>query len=75
MILQLDHYWLKNAHIPAFLIENCSFQPETREGLCLVDIEIENGKIAQIVPARNEEIGYIPTVNLRRGIVFPCFAD
>ncbi|MGK7873216.1 MAG: cytosine deaminase [Xenococcaceae cyanobacterium] len=74
MIPQVDSYWLKNAHVPDSLIENGKFSNQTREGLCLVDIEIAGGAIAQIIPASQDNLNS-PTIDLRRGIVFPCFVD
>ncbi|NES83241.1 MAG: amidohydrolase family protein [Moorea sp. SIO2B7] len=39
MIPKRNSYWLKNAHVPVSIIENITFPKQTREGLCLVDIE------------------------------------
>ncbi|MBI4784813.1 MAG: cytosine deaminase [Oscillatoriophycideae cyanobacterium NC_groundwater_1537_Pr4_S-0.65um_50_18] len=70
--------WIKNAHIPVALLS----QPDatiaaqqTFEGLSCVDIEIREGTIAQIVPANSlpEMLG--ETIDLRKGLVFPCFVD
>ena len=69
-----DYYWLKNAHVPQCLItvDNC---PEiTREGLCLVDLEIKDGIIGQIMPSTTENIEH-PHLDLKRKIVLPCFVD
>ena len=74
MIPIVDRYWLKNAHVPASLIESDQFPTQTREGLCLVDLEIVEGAIARIIPA-SSEIFSPPSIDLRRGIVFPCFVD
>ncbi len=125
MIPIVDRYWLKNAHVPASLIESDQFATQTRgehpvsanrlpqqkrflltqaladnppiqnpaaiagtqskskiqnrmlptrEGLCLVDLEIVEGVIARIIPA-SSEIFPPPSIDLRRGIVFPCFVD
>jgi cytosine deaminase len=68
------HYWLKNAHIPAVLLENIDLTAQTREELCLVDLEINNGKIKQVVAANTKTIND-PTIDLKKGIVFPCFID
>ena len=71
-------YWLKNAHIPACLLENISLLPKstniTREGLCLLDLEIIEGKISQVLPANTTAISS-PYLDLAKGIVFPCFVD
>ncbi|GBF81532.1 cytosine deaminase [Aphanothece sacrum FPU1] len=68
-----DRFWLKNAHIPHCLLENINLLPYTREGLCLVDLEIVAGKITQICPTSSslDRSG----VDVNRGIIFPCFVD
>lgn len=68
-----SNYWLKNAHIPTCLIVDNQFIAETRENLCLCDIQIEKGKIIQIIKASNNTntIG----IDLQKGIVLPCFVD
>lgn len=65
-----SNYWLKNAHIPTCLIVDNQFIAETRENLCLCDIQIEKGKITQIIPP-SDNIG----IDLQKGIVLPCFVD
>ncbi|MGK7897461.1 MAG: cytosine deaminase [Xenococcus sp. (in: cyanobacteria)] len=50
MISRDKSYWLTNAHIPESLIPIDKYNQKTREGLCLVDILIEQGKIKQVVP-------------------------
>ncbi|MBD2577535.1 cytosine deaminase [Oscillatoria sp. FACHB-1406] len=69
-----DRYWLKNARIPVCLIENGNFSPQTREGLCEVDLEIVGDKIAQLLPAGTSS-NELPQHDLKKGIVLPCFAD
>jgi cytosine/creatinine deaminase len=66
-----SNYWLKNAHIPTCLIVDNQFIAETRENLCLCDIQIEKGKITQIIATSNDTIG----IDLQKGIVLPCFVD
>lgn len=85
---KFEHYWLKNTHVPMALLDQNSFDQaslpiathQTREGLVGVHIEIRSGQITQIrssdtpIPeAISEET--IPVVDVRRGIVFPCFVD
>lgn len=73
--MKLDnHYWLKNAHIPICLLENISVMPQTREGLCHVDLEIKHGKIQQIVTAKSQS-GNLPERDVKKGIIFPGFVD
>ncbi|ACK68703.1 Amidohydrolase 3 [Gloeothece citriformis PCC 7424] len=74
MIPEVERYWLKNAHVPVVLLENNTFIPETREGLCLVDLEIVAGKINQIKLA-SEQLVNSPAIDLQKKIVFPLFID
>ncbi|XGV97122.1 MAG: cytosine deaminase [Leptolyngbya sp. BL-A-14] len=81
MIPVCDRYWLRNAHIPLPLLEE---QPDAplampdQRPFCgdflLVDLEITGGVITAIVPAGNTRDSS-PSVDLRSGIVFPCFVD
>ncbi|WP_017294652.1 cytosine deaminase [Geminocystis herdmanii] len=64
-------YWLKNAHIPTCLIVEEGFLPNTRENLSLCDIQIQEGKITQIIPSSPDTIG----IDLHKGILLPCFVD
>lgn len=66
-------FWLQNAHVPVALLTQ-PMGPATRDGLALLDIELRDGRISQIQPA-GEAIADAVTVDLQRGIVFPCFAD
>lgn len=66
-----SNYWLKNAHIPSCLIIDNQFISDTRENLCLCDIQIQEGKIIKIIKASNDTIG----IDLQKGIVLPCFVD
>ena len=68
-------YWLTNAHIPESLIPEKNYDLKTREGLCLVDIFIEQGKLKQVTPANEVKDNYIKQINLNKKIVLPCFID
>ncbi|MFB8793252.1 MAG: hypothetical protein U7126_24990 [Microcoleus sp.] len=81
MLPSTSNYLLKNACVPLSLSETQSIalKPDpvavrqTGEGLCLVDLEIAAGAIAQITPASTEapsQIADIPVVDLRGGFVF-----
>ena len=69
-----DHYWLKNAHIPACLLESGQFNPQTREGLVLVDLQISQGIITKILLAPSP-VSNIPEVDLKKSLIFPRFVD
>ncbi len=80
IIPNTSHYWLKNTHVPICFVETDFEMPsQTREGLSLVDIEINQGVIRQILHSSvNQPLytsGDIPTVNLKGGQVWPCFVD
>lgn len=77
MIQISDHYWLKNAQVPVSVLslDNRDITAkQTKEGLCLVDIEITQGTITNILPPNSTE-QTIPSNDLRGGQVLPCFVD
>ncbi len=71
IIPQCDHYWLVNAHIPSSLLVGF----ETTQELAWVDLEIRNGSVTQIVAAGQAHPENIPTIDLKRGLVWCCFVD
>ncbi len=70
-MIDVDTYWLKNAHLPTSLIVNADYNTQTREGLCLCDLQIERGIVKQIIPASAEN----PGIDLKKGIVLPRLID
>jgi cytosine deaminase len=77
-ILQLDHYWLCNAHVPVSLLTQPMpemLAQQTREGLTLVDIEIQQGKVKQILVAGTIAPPADRTLDLRQGLVWCSFVD
>ncbi|MEL6494512.1 MAG: cytosine deaminase [Cyanobacteria bacterium J06623_7] len=77
MVFEAESYWLMNARVPNCLIELGDSLESTREGLCLVDIQIAQGKIEQIVAAKRLQTSKLdfPNRDLQRQIVLPCFID
>ncbi|HSF72508.1 MAG TPA: cytosine deaminase [Microcoleus sp.] len=86
MLPSTSNYLLKNARVPASLLEMKSLAQSastvattgTENNFCLVDIEIAAGTIAQIIPSGTEHlfrIADIPIVDLCNGLVWPCFVD
>ena len=86
MLPSTSNYLLKNAAVPVSLSETQSIALNANlasvrhavEGLCLVDVEIAAGTIAQIIPAGTKLVssfGDIPVVDLQGGLVWPCFVD
>ena len=86
MLPSTSNYLLKNAGVPVSLSETQSIAlnpsralvRQAGEGLCLVDVEIAAGTIAQIIPAGTKPVssyGDIPVVDLQGGLVWPCFVD
>ena len=49
--------------------------PVDRDGFALVDILIDDGRIAEIAPAGRGEVGEAPRLALAGGIVLPLFVD
>ncbi len=81
-ILREDRFWLTNALVPVCLLEmppgpdwETISANRTFEGLSLVDVEIDGGAIARILPAARREAGDIPAVDLDAGQLWPCFVD
>lgn len=70
-----DPVWLKNAHVPRALLPEAIAIPTDRDGLATVDIEIRQGKIAQIQPAGRFDVDAVPSIDLQRRMVWPCFVD
>ncbi|MGG6296576.1 cytosine deaminase [Leptolyngbya sp. AN02str] len=72
------HYWLKNAHVPVSLLTQ-PLQAHTRDGLAWVDVEIVDGRIAQIVEAGQTTHAAVdasvPWVDVQQGTLFPGFVD
>lgn len=86
MLPSTSNYLLKNAGVPVSLSETQSIAlnpnrasvRHTGEGLCLVDVEIAAGTIAEIIPAGTKPVSSsedIPVVDLQGGLVWPCFVD
>jgi cytosine deaminase len=76
-----SHYWLKNAHIPPSLIHPASAEAldlsellSPIEPLLLLDIEIRDGTVRSLQQAATVP-DEIPSVDLGRGMVWPCFVD
>ena len=74
MIFDTESYWLTNAHVPHCLLNLPESLPTTREGLCLVDLKLNQGKIEQIVAANTLQKD-IPQLDLDRQIVLPRLID
>ena len=74
MVFDRESYWLINAHVPSCLIDLDDSIQETREGLCLVDLKISQGKIEQVIAADTSDRN-IPSLDLKQQIVLPCLID
>ncbi|MEG4145399.1 cytosine deaminase [Microcoleus sp. Pol12B5] len=86
MLPSTSNYLLKNARVPASLLEMKSIAPSastvsttgSENNFCLVDLEIAAGTIAHITPAGTKPVspsGDIPVIDLQGGLVWPCFVD
>ncbi|MBE9181415.1 cytosine deaminase [Oculatella sp. LEGE 06141] len=77
MIPDTNHYWLINAHLPIPLLvgtDTVTHDTKTSE-FVFVDLEIKDGLITQIVSAGLPHPDPVATVDLKRGLVWPCFVD
>jgi cytosine deaminase len=68
-----DNYWLKNAHLPSFFLKESNVATEQKQFI-LVDLNIENGKIKQIISAEKKS-NFNNSINLNRNILLPCLID
>ncbi len=70
-------YWIGNARVPLCLLsEPHAYVPHDREeGIALVDVLIENGRLARIVPAGAAGSDHGPRVNLRGRQMWPMLID
>ncbi|MGV0024276.1 cytosine deaminase [Phormidesmis priestleyi ANT.L61.2] len=78
MIFDSSQYWLRNAHIPAsIVVGGTKWTPRKppEDHLLSVDLEIVEGSIATIVSAGTYTRYPHPSMDLRGGIVLPCFVD
>ncbi|UBF28568.1 cytosine deaminase [Kovacikia minuta CCNUW1] len=83
MIPTSNHYWLTNAHVPAALLvrskqgKSRNWLPafSTPDDLYQVDIEIIDGFVASIATTGTLPVYQAPSIDLRGGMVFPCFVD
>ena len=70
--LPFERCVLGRATVPACLVEGAiEGAPPGRDGLLLVDLELRDGRVAQIAPAGSLEAG----LDLARRMVWPCPVD
>ncbi len=69
-----ESYWLKNAHVPHSLLTSNLGSSSTGKQFCLVDLEINKGKINQIIAA-TDKTEESDCLDLKKRIVLPCFVD
>lgn len=74
MIQIAQNYWIKNANVPTALLVSGELA-QTQEELCLVDLEINQGAIAQILSAGTSPPSDTQTIDCHKGQVWPCFVD
>lgn len=78
MLFDSNHYWLRNAHVPASLILGGSKWTPRKppiDNLLAVDIEIQDGVIGTITAAGTFTSFSAPSIDLQNGMVWPCFVD
>ena len=84
---EASHYWIINARIPNCFIDISLHERETllaptlqRDRLFACHLEINNGRIAQIIANSQDSLVQIPTeslaiVDAKQGMIIPCFVD
>ena len=78
MLFESDHYWLRNANVPASLIVGGSKWTPRKppvDNLLTVDIEIQDGLISTIMAAGTFTSLSAPSIDLKGGIVWACFVE
>ncbi len=79
LIMQIpcvDHYRLLNAQIPLSVLKDpVPGATPNPDNLVLLDLEIRAGVVTQLQPVGSLGPEGIPSVDLRRGQVWPCFVD
>ncbi|MBW4421748.1 MAG: cytosine deaminase [Myxacorys californica WJT36-NPBG1] len=78
MIFDSNHYWLRNAHVPASLImsgNKWTSRKAANDGLLLVDLEIVDGAISTILSAGTYDTYTHPSLDLKGRMVWACFVD
>jgi cytosine deaminase len=75
-IPNVGHYWLLNAQVPLSVLKDAvpGVHPN-HDNLLLLDLEQRDGRITQIQPSTGTSPQGIPSVDLKRGQVWPCFLD
>ncbi|WP_248306800.1 cytosine deaminase [Bosea sp. AAP35] len=71
---EMSVYRLTGARAPLCLVEAGGLAAD-RDGLTLVDIAVEEGRIGSILPAGTESVADGPVVDLDGGIVLPRLVD
>ncbi|MBD1825329.1 cytosine deaminase [Cyanobacteria bacterium FACHB-DQ100] len=77
MIFAANHYWIRNAHVPACLLvgEELWTTQKASDQLLNVDLEIVEGVIAAIVPTGTQSNAGVASIDLQGGMVWACFVD
>jgi cytosine deaminase len=78
MIFDANHYWIRNATVPASLIVSGSKWTNRKpppDNLLQVDLEIVDGFISTIMAAGTYEHYSHPSIDLSNGMAWACFVD
>ncbi|MCU0552622.1 MAG: cytosine deaminase [Leptolyngbya sp. Prado105] len=78
MMLDANHYWIRNAHVPASLVVNgnkWATRKPPHDHLLHVDLEIVDGVIGAILAAGTYENYAYPSIDLQGGMIWACFVD
>ncbi|MGD1863282.1 MAG: cytosine deaminase [Phormidesmis sp.] len=83
-IPDVSHYWLLNGRTPSSMLVEGSLrqslierfqQGSYKEDLVAVDVEVQGDKILRVVSAGSNSPGNLPAVDVRSGLIWPCFVD
>ncbi|MCY7321724.1 MAG: amidohydrolase family protein, partial [Phormidesmis sp. CAN_BIN36] len=76
MLFDSNHYWLRNAHVlPSLIVGDIKRSDKNSNDLFAVDLEIVDGVITTIVASGTNNADSDPAIDLKGGMVWPCFVD
>ena len=76
MLFDSNHYWLRNAHVPpSLIVGDIKGSGKNSDDLCAVDLEIVDSIITMIVPSEADGNNSDSAIDLKGGMVWPCFVD
>jgi cytosine deaminase len=73
----ISHYWLRNGRVLRSLLSTPHWPLAAGESsdLVAVDLEIRDGTVITLKPATVDIQSDLPVVDLKSGLIWPCFVD